>query len=141
MVIKITSSSPSGSPESFSGQRFFQKMEWLMWPPPLKRRAGNEVLRSIWDINELKLRMCLTGYCKMRYLRINWVLMTFCISVNYWDCASYKKSLGQTEIRWIWRKISMSWWLVSTFLDRNLDIKSKINSLMSHLERNNSCRL
>ena len=26
-------------PPALGGARFFQKMEWFRWPPPLKRRA------------------------------------------------------------------------------------------------------
>lgn len=39
---------PSGSPLSCTGHMFFQKMEWLTWPPPLKwivfctERKGSE---------------------------------------------------------------------------------------------------
>ena len=35
--------SPFGAPPPL-GLRFFQKMEWLMWPPPLNLRAGCSVI-------------------------------------------------------------------------------------------------
>ena len=38
-LLMASNRAPSGTPESFSGHKTCQKIEWLIWPPPLNLRA------------------------------------------------------------------------------------------------------
>lgn len=50
------SASPCGSPPPF-GERFVQKIVWLMWPPPLNFRAG---WRATWAVTSPEIEVTYT---------------------------------------------------------------------------------